>query len=54
MIIVIGECVIKMSERMFKMFKGKSWNIAVDAQRYLLESMGIEKEYTVVIRIEEL
>lgn len=54
MTIVIGECVIKMTEKLFKNLKGNSWNIAVDAQRYLLESMSIEKEYKVIIKIEEL
>ena len=50
----IGECVIKMTEKLFKTFKGEPWDIAVDAHRYLLESMGIEKEYKNIIRIEEL
>lgn len=37
-----------------KEFKGKSWIINYDIRRHLAESMGIEKDYKVTIRIEEL
>lgn len=37
-----------------KQFEGNPWDVVTDVRRYLSESMGIEKEYKVVVRIEEL
>lgn len=37
-----------------KTFEGKPWDIAVACHNYCLESMGIEKEYKIRIKIEEI
>ena len=37
-----------------KEFKGKSWNLMNECRNYLAESMGIKKDYKVIIKNEEL
>ena len=37
-----------------KSFEGKSYEIIYKCRSYIAESMGIEKNYNVTIRIEEL
>lgn len=37
-----------------KTFEGKPWNIMNECRNYIAESMGIEKEYRIIVKIEEL
>lgn len=37
-----------------KEFEGKPWDIAVESHRYLLESLSVEKEYKIIVKIEEI
>ena len=42
-----------MTDKLFKIFEGKSWDVLNECRNYIAESMSIEKEYKVIIRIEE-
>ena len=37
-----------------KTFKGKPWDMMNECRNHIAESMDIEKEYKVIIRIEKL
>ena len=42
------------NEMIEKEFEGKPWDLMNDCRNYMAESLGIEKEYEVIIKIREL